>query len=133
LNQEAADPGTTGGVQQVRGSLPAHAVVRRVVLLELARVQALRKVGEFVDHGVRLGPRHDPPQPPRIEHVAQDRFGTEGVKVIELRLGPRYRGHPVARLDQFLHQPPSDGAGGSRQEESHRCSPPFVACVILTS
>jgi hypothetical protein len=120
LYEEATNPGAAGGTQQVPRSLAAHAVVGRVVLPKLARVQALRKVGELVDHGIRLGPRNDRPQPSGVEDVAQNRLGAEFVELSELLLRPGHRDHLVTRLDQLGHQPPADGAASARKENLHR-------------
>jgi hypothetical protein len=119
-------PAPTGGVEQVPCPLLTHAVVGRVVLTELARVQGLREVSELVDHGLRFGPRHERAQPFCVEDVAHYCFGAEVVELAEVVLRPGYRGHLVTRLDQSWHQSSADGAGCTCHKDSHNCSPPFV-------
>jgi hypothetical protein len=82
----------------------AHTVVGLIVFAELAGVQALRQVGELIDHRLGLGPRHDRAQSSGVEDVAQDGLGAELAEHLKLPLGSGYRGHLVARCDQLRHK-----------------------------
>jgi len=119
LRDHAADIRRACGVDKVAGALDAQPRVARQAFLILRRARSEGEIGELMDDGLRRRGFDGGGKRFGIEHVDDDRLGTECAQRCGLVGRARRADNRMTSRFEKRRQPAADGAAGAGEKNPH--------------